>query len=297
MQPGDTIDLDGNGTFEGTYEGRFNFTDSTFTLGNGSTVSGTINIIEVTVGGISQYYMIISDSIAAALDGNDLKSVTFGSNFATSLNLAGLNFDDATSYELVCFARGTLITTDQEECPIEKLLPGARVLTKDHGFQEIRWIGSRKVPALGNFAPVVFLPGAIGNTTTMRLSRQHRIRVSGASVELNFGCSSVLAPAHALVDGQDIFIQEGGEVEYFHILFDQHELVISDGVWTESFYPTARAISQQDKVTQDEILELFPYLMNSPSSYGPTARMCLKPLEAKIPGVNSCLRHPSQHAA
>ena len=113
MQPGDLIDLDGNGTYEGTYQGRFNYTGSTFHLGDGSTVSGTINIIEVTVGGTSQYYMMVNDSLAADLDGKNLSSVTFGSSFATSPNTDGFNFDDATSYELVCFARGTMIATDR----------------------------------------------------------------------------------------------------------------------------------------------------------------------------------------
>ena len=201
MQPGDLIDLDGNGTYEGTYQGRFNYTGSTFHLGDGSTVSGTINIIEVTVGGTSQYYMMVNDSLAADLDGKNLSSVTFGSSSATSPNTDGFNFDDATSYELVCFARGTMIATDRGERPVEDLVAGDRVLTRDNGYQVIRWTGSRVVPARGRFAPVVFLADAVGNTKTMRLSQQHRVRLGGALVELNFGCSSVLAPAQALVNG------------------------------------------------------------------------------------------------
>ena len=44
----------------------------------------------------------------------------------------------------VCFTRGTLIKTDQGERPIEDLLAGDMVLTMDHGYQPIRWIGSSK---------------------------------------------------------------------------------------------------------------------------------------------------------
>lgn len=158
----------------------------------------------------------------------------------------------------------------------------SRVLTKDHGFQEIRWIGSRKVLAAGKFAPVVFMPGAIGNTKTMRLSQQHRVRIAGALPELYFGHTSVLAPAHSLVNGHDIFVQQGGEIEYFHILFDQHEMVISDGTWTESFYPAARTVSQQDAASKAEIFELFPELEDHPGAYGSTARHCLKAWEGKL---------------
>ena len=282
MQPGDLIDLDGNGTYEGTYQGRFNYTGSTFHLGDGSTVSGTINIIEVTVGGTSHYYMMVNDSLAADLDGKNLSSVTFGSSFATSPNTDGFNFDDATSYELVCFARGTMIATDRGERPVEDLVAGDRVLTRDNGYQVIRWTGSRVVPARGRFAPVVFLADPVGNTKTMRLSQQHRVRLGGALVELNFGCSSVLAPAQALVNGHNVFREEGGEIEYFHILLDRHEIVQSDGAWTESFLPTARTLSVQDAATRNEILDLFPELDNGDAPHGDTARTCLKSWEARI---------------
>lgn len=286
MQPGDTIDLDANGSFEAIYEGRFNFTSSTFTLGDGTTVTGSINIIEVTVGGVSQYYMVVHDGLAADLDVNDLSSVTFGTNFSTSPNTAGLNFDDASSFELVCFARGTLITTDQEDCPVEQLGVGTRVLTRDHGFQEIRWIGSCKVMADGNYAPIAFLPGAIGNTKKLRLSRHHRICVSDAMVEMHFGWPSVLMPAHSMVNDENIFEERGGEVEYFHILFDQHELVISDGAWTESFFPTSRTLNTQEEATQAEIFDLFPELAENLDIYGETVRPCLKPWEGTFLAAN-----------
>ena len=45
---------------------------------------------------------------------------------------------------LVCFTRGTLIKTNQGERPIEDLAAGDMVLTMDHGYQPIRWIGSSK---------------------------------------------------------------------------------------------------------------------------------------------------------
>ena len=85
MQPGDTVDLDGNGSYEGTYQGRFNYLDSTFNLGGGAApVSGTINIIEITVGGTPKYFLIIGDALAAGLDGNGLNSIEFGPTMATS---------------------------------------------------------------------------------------------------------------------------------------------------------------------------------------------------------------------
>ncbi|MDG1353038.1 MAG: Hint domain-containing protein [Sulfitobacter sp.] len=283
MQPCDTVDLDGNGSYEGTYQGRFNYLDSTFNLGGGAApVSGTINIIEITVGGTPKYFVIIGDALAAGLDGNGLNSIEFGPTMASSPNTAGLNFDDATTYELVCFAKGTEILTNDGNCPVEHLKIGDLVLTKDNGYQKIRWIGSRKVSAKGSFAPVVFLPGSIGNNKTLQLSQQHRVHIAEPMVELYFGDASILAAAKSLINGKTIFTKEGGEIEYFHVLFDQHELVFTNGTWTESFFPTARTLTQQDAKTQSEVLALFPQLAKNPASYGKSVRPCLRHAEAKL---------------
>ena len=53
----------------------------------------------------------------------------------------------------VCFTRGTLIKTNQGERPIEDLVAGDMVLTMDHGYQPICWIGSSKGAATGDLAP------------------------------------------------------------------------------------------------------------------------------------------------
>lgn len=49
-------------------------------------------------------------------------------------------------------------------------------------------------------------------------------------------------------------------VEYFHMMFDEHQLVFADGVWSESFFPGSYAISALDKNTHHEIEFLFPHL-------------------------------------
>ena len=42
-------------------------------------------------------------------------------------------------------------------------------------------------------------------------------------------------------------------------MFDAHELVCVDGLWSESFHPAAMSTGL-DAATRDEVLELFPHL-------------------------------------
>ncbi|MFC3117996.1 Hint domain-containing protein [Jhaorihella thermophila] len=56
----------------------------------------------------------------------------------------------------VSFTAGTHITmATGKQVPIEDIRAGDRVLTRDAGPQEVRWIGHSTVRAVGDFAPVV----------------------------------------------------------------------------------------------------------------------------------------------
>ena len=46
-----------------------------------------------------------------------------------------------------CFVAGTRITTPRGDVAVETLRPGDLVLTKDDGFQPLRWSGEREVRA------------------------------------------------------------------------------------------------------------------------------------------------------
>jgi len=59
------------------------------------------------------------------------------------------------------------------------------------------------------------------------------------------------------------------------MMFEQHEIVFSEGAESESFYPSADILGETEKATRDEILTLFPELADEPSGYGPPARNAL----------------------
>ncbi|AJE45570.1 Hint domain-containing protein [Celeribacter indicus] len=181
----------------------------------------------------------------------------------------------------VCFGRGTLIQTVYGAVPVEELRAGDLAITYDHGPQEIRWIGSTRVRAEGAFAPVEIARNTCGNHRTLRVSQQHRILIADPKAELNHGDHEVLVPAKHLVNHDTVRIREGGEVEYFHILFDRHEVVFADGAPAESFHPGDTGATALDRAARDEILALFPQLAAGWHAYGRAARVSLRAYEAR----------------
>jgi hypothetical protein len=183
---------------------------------------------------------------------------------------------------VICFARGTRILTPAGEIAIEDLEVGDHVHTMDHGPQPIRWISSSRVAARDNLAPIKISSGAMGNTGDLCVSPQHKMLVSGARAELYFGTSEVLVPAKMLVNDCSIRPVISGEVEYFHMLFDEHEIVWAEGIPTESFHPGEQALDTLQSAEAEEIFQIFPELRSDADQYGPSARLVLKSFEASV---------------
>ncbi len=151
---------------------------------------------------------------------------------------------------------------------VEALIPGDMVWTEAHGPRPIRWICRREVPAVGDFAPIRIHKGALGADRDLLVSPAHRMLLEGVDIELLFGVSKALVAAKDLVNDQNILRETGLEtVEYFHILFDQHEIVQAHGTLSESFYPHAKAVEGFDAAQRRELLALFPELAVSDGGY------------------------------
>ncbi|WP_373635741.1 Hint domain-containing protein [Yoonia sp. SS1-5] len=221
------------------------------------------------------------DSITVSFGGPVARiEVNFGAGSSgVAQGLTGLG---AVSGTVVCFARDMRITTETGDIPVQTLKVGDRVHTMDHGLQEIRWIGSRKVAAQGALAPIVIDKGALGNDAPLIASPQHRILFTGWQAELMFGEAEILVAAKHLTGMDRIYAREGGEVEYFHILFDTHEIVFAEGVPSESYHPGACGLDSMDDAQRAEIFRLFPALMADPAAFGPAARCALSRSEGRV---------------
>jgi len=176
----------------------------------------------------------------------------------------GKTFDSFEDRVIVCFVRGTKIATPTGEVLIEDIVIGDRVLTADSGTQIVRWTGSKKLKPSGAFTPIRIKAGALGNEAPnqdLLVSPAHRMLISGWRAEVLFGEPEYLVAAKDLVNDSTILVAHDlAEVEYFHILFDKHEIVTSNGTPSESFHPNADALSSLSKEARAELFALFPEL-------------------------------------
>lgn len=190
---------------------------------------------------------------------------------------------DRDAIGIPCFTPGAMIATAQGERAIEDLKIGESVFTRDHGLQPIRWIGQRRVAALGALAPIRIRPSVIeGLTKSLLVSPQHQMLFTGARAELLFGESEVLVAAANLVDGKAVTREMRATIDYLHIMFDQHEVIYANGVPTESFHPGQQGVDGLDEAAREDMFQIFPELRADLSTFGDTARMCLRSYEAEL---------------
>lgn len=188
-----------------------------------------------------------------------------------------------------CFTPGTRIATPRGEVPVEMLREGDKVVTRDNGLQEIRWVGQKvldraTLSAQPHLRPVLIRAGALGRglpERDMLVSPNHRVLMMGERPALYFDESEVFAAAKHLVGAEGITRVEATGLTYVHFMFDRHEVVLSDGAWTESFQPGDEALKGVGKAQAREILALFPQLETAGARLGyGTARRTLKRHEA-----------------
>ncbi len=173
---------------------------------------------------------------------------------------------------VACFTAGTLIDTASGPRRVEGLMPGDLVLTQDNGLQPVRWVGSRAVKGRGRFTPVRINEGTLGAHCDLLVSPLHRVLIQGWQAELLFGEPEVLIPAKSLINHRTICAAPMGTLRYVHVLFDRHQIVYTQGLASESFYPGAEALSHMEQETAGEILALFPELCHASGAYGASAR-------------------------
>jgi hypothetical protein len=203
----------------------------------------------------------------------------------TTGRLSGnIMLDEAEIDVVVCFVSGTMIQTDAGERTVEKIAAGDRVLTRDRGFQPVRWAGRVMVTPGPATWPVRITAGALGEglpARDLRVSPQHRVLVSEPRLRLTLSLPEALVPARHLVNGRTILREQGGlPVAYHHLLFDRHEVIYSEGVPTESFHPGRWGLGALAEEARAEVLALFPELARDPMAFGPSARPALRRHEA-----------------
>jgi hypothetical protein len=166
-----------------------------------------------------------------------------------------------------CFTPGAMITTQRGEVPIQHLQADDRVVTRDNGIQPVRWVGKAQMflqdfQAEPHLLPVLVRQGSLGKgmpERDMMISPNHRILVANERTSIRFAEREVLVAAkHLSVPGVHT-VQSSGTT-YIHFLCDRHEVVLVDGIWTESFQPEDHSLKSIGNAQRLEIYEIFPEL-------------------------------------
>ena len=168
---------------------------------------------------------------------------------------------EGVAIQIVCFANGTEIATPDGFTAIEELRAGDMVLTKDAGARPVRWIGSRKIglcelindPKLR--AVIIPVPGG----DVLRVSRQHRILVTGNIAQRMFGETEILVPAKDLIGHCGVHVDQSVEdLTYYHVLLDDHHLLNANGVAAESLYLGSEGLKAMTPAARAELVKILP---------------------------------------
>lgn len=139
----------------------------------------------------------------------------------------------AEATEAACFAQGTCIATASGPKAVECLDIGDTILNAQGQEVRVEWIGRQTLnpvfAALHNQMPIRIIRGALGDDLPHRdlyVSPDHALLIRGCLVH-----------ADALVNGRTITrMQEWrGNVEYFHIETQAHEIILAEGAPAETF--------------------------------------------------------------
>ncbi len=225
--------------------------------------------------------LVVNDQGTADLS-DDTATVTLTVNADDLLSAGEVNFTiggrgdgiaegdpgDQVFINFACFAQGTEILTKRGAVPVERLAVGDLVCTRKNGFQPVKWIASRALsedelrqnPQLRpiRIAKDAFAPGA--PASDLLVSPQHRVFVQSPALQVHYWLDEALAPAKGLVNHKSITVSRMTGVTYYHLLFDEHELVQSNGLWTESLFPGREARKSLDAAAIAELKTLFPSL-------------------------------------
>lgn len=200
---------------------------------------------------------------------NPESGFTYKSEFQIGTDNPGIPFDPTGPGDPPCFTPGTLIETAAGPVPVERLRPGDLVVTRDHGLQPLRWIGStfvsaRRLDLQPNLRPVLIPAGALAAGIPARdllVSPQHRVLVTSRITVRMFEQDEVLVAAKHLIGTGGITAQDPAKgVTYLHLLFDRHEVIRSNGAWSESFFVGPQMHKAGDRAIMAEITTLFPQL-------------------------------------
>lgn len=145
--------------------------------------------------------------------------------------------------QVVCFAEGTLLLTKDGYRPVEHLVEGDFLILADGRSDKIRWIGcsvldEEALDLQPNMRPIRLRKDCLAKGypfADLVVSPQHRIWVNGHAIrEMTDGIGGLIAAKHLVGDNGVEVARDIRSVRYYHVLMDNHEVLWSNGLPTES---------------------------------------------------------------
>ncbi len=268
---------------------------ATVTISGGNFL-GESDILTATTLGTSINFIYNTALNIGTLSGSDtvanyqavLRSVTISSGIVDPTN-SGLNptrtiswvvddgvLDSATDSSFaqaaVCFAEGTGIATPRGDRAVEALRAGDLVLTRAGVVRPISWVGRRHIDLVRHGHPLhlqpiriladAFAPGV--PSLALRLSPAHAVLMDG-----------VLVPVELLVNGATILRDTACPmVTYFHIELETHDVLLAEGLATESYLDTG---NRGFFANGDGPIQLHPNPAGTPRNDGSCAPFAIDP--------------------
>ncbi|WP_371225961.1 Hint domain-containing protein [Roseovarius sp. 2305UL8-3] len=241
--------------------------NATITYIDGTTANITAVVFQDTAGNTYLAPEFSANADQTALEAGAIRSLTL--NSLSGSNFSGMTGNRQTFNFVTCFTSGAMIATRDGEVKVEQLEVGDQLMTRDHGPQPIRWIGTAKRIAMANHMPVRITAGALGMALPSRdlvVSQQHRMLVSSVIARRIAGAQEVLIPAKKLIGLPGIdYARNMLSVTYYHLLLDRHEVIFAEGAPTESLMTGPMARCAIGCAAVREIRDLFPELLLSAS--------------------------------
>lgn len=235
--------------------GRFALGDGTnrsFDPGSESNLS--VVFLTVSNGNDVRHFIIPNDSYGDM----NVQSIRTGEiHDVAGSDAAVISTTDNTT-NVVCFLSGTKIETPDGDVIIDDIRVGDLVLTRNNGPQAVRMILARQLDitaAFAKFRPIAFEKDSLGPglpDSRLCVSPQHRILLTDGSG------TSVLVPAKALTDRKGVRVMQARrQVTYIHLVFTRHEIIRSNGTFTESFFPGSVAMAAISQECRDAVFQIM----------------------------------------
>ncbi|MEM0946358.1 MAG: Hint domain-containing protein [Pseudomonadota bacterium] len=150
---------------------------------------------------------------------------------------------------------------------VENVRPGDLIVTRDNGLQPVRLVWTRTVTeadiaADPSLAPVRLKQRAIGPMMPRRdlvVAPRHRILVPGYRLADRPDCEPCLIAARDIAEASDdAFLDKGvGEITYYNIVFDAHQVFCANGLPVESYLPCADTLGELGDEVRESLAAIF----------------------------------------